>query len=105
MECPWKDLAKCSLDALFLGQNDPPVNSYDQINFLADFSIVITKYTRWVAMHRLWVYKFEEKNSCSLVLPKGARMQHIEVEIKKTLVQSILEPLQSARISSQILSL
>ena len=35
------------------------------------------------AMHRLWVYKFEEKNSCSLVLPTGARMQHIEVEIKK----------------------
>ena len=35
------------------------------------------------AMHCLWVYKFEEKNSCSLVLPTGARMQHIEVEIKK----------------------
>ena len=61
MECPWKDLAKCSLYALFLGQNDPPVSSYDQIKFLADFSIAITKYTRWVAMNRLWVYKFEEK--------------------------------------------
>ena len=40
--CPWKDLAKCSSDGLVLGQKDPPVKSYDQIKFLADFPIVIT---------------------------------------------------------------
>ena len=34
-------------------------------------------------MRRLWVYKFEEKKSWSLVLPKGTRMQKIEVEIQK----------------------
>ena len=35
---PWKDLAKCSSDALTLYQLYPPVKSYDQINF----PIVIT---------------------------------------------------------------
>ena len=39
---PWKDLAIISSDALFLGQKDLPVKSYDQIHFLADFPIVIT---------------------------------------------------------------
>ena len=39
---PWKDLAKCSSDALTLCQYDPPVKSYEQIKFLADFPIVIT---------------------------------------------------------------
>ena len=34
--------AKCSSDALVLGQLDPPVKSYDKIKFLADFPIVIT---------------------------------------------------------------
>ena len=37
--CPWKDLAKCSSDALFLGQWDPPFKSYDQIHF---FIIIIS---------------------------------------------------------------
>ena len=32
-----KNLAKCSSDALFLCQQNPPVKSYDQIKFLADF--------------------------------------------------------------------
>ena len=36
MGCPWKDLAKCSSDAVCR-----PVKSYDQISFLADFPIVI----------------------------------------------------------------
>ena len=40
--CPLKDLAKCSSDALALGQKDPPVKSYDQIKILADFPIVRT---------------------------------------------------------------
>ena len=31
---PWKDLAKCSSDALVFGEYDPPVKSYDQISFL-----------------------------------------------------------------------
>ena len=36
--------------------------------------------------------KFEEKKSWSLVLPKGTRMQKIEVEIqKKKLVQSYIQ--------------
>ena len=76
-----------------------------KIDFREFHQVNPLEHLKWVAIWNLWVYKFEEKNSCSLVLPKGARMQHIEVEIKKTLVQSILEPLQSAKISSQILSL
>ena len=64
--CPWKDLAKCCLDALVLGQQDPPVKSYDQIQFLADFPIVIT-------MQNL-------KKIMKPVLPKRTRMQSIEVE-------------------------
>ena len=32
--CPWKDLAKCSSEALTICQ-DPPVKSYDQMSFFA----------------------------------------------------------------------
>ena len=59
MGCPWKDLAKCSSDALVLGQLGPPVKSYDQIKFLADFPIVITILNfGWVVLRNLGVYKF-----------------------------------------------
>ena len=34
--------AKCSSDALALGQYDPPVKSPDEISFLANLPIVIT---------------------------------------------------------------
>ena len=54
---------------LVLGQLDPPVKSYEQINFLADLPIVITiQNFKMVATADLWVYNAE--NFCVSFLTK-----------------------------------
>ena len=81
---PWKDLAKCSSDALILRQGDHSVKIYNQISFLPAFPIVVTLWnglvygpwmtllwTRWPWMTwpwATWLCEFIQKRNIQIYI-------------------------------------